>query len=497
MSMGTSVPSMDNNAKPAEMLPQSMNSDMSIQKQSYFKNIQLQPINGSSNIEVKGSQQQTQFEIPISAWNPYWSVLSFSVKTPTGHAGDNCINVIPTNYCPWFNRIELYTASGSVYLVNIQQADFYSYLACPVNHDYKEVPYEEGFCARSQRKNWGTGYTPAANDFVTGDPLFAVDAAGTAKIGVVPNTPFVQGQSICNTTTAANPATAMNQFTYSISLRKLLPDSFFNINNTFWLSKVLYLRLTWNPISNIMFSATSTAASPTVITTYDLANDSKIDVSNINLQINVEGDEGCIQAKKMLAEQPSTIVVPYIYNWSQAQNGNGTLQTSYTLASDGSAVYKLYRLYSGLSRSLGNFPISFANWNTTAAPGFQDTAGIFNRVFLYINGILIKNYNLDPTSLNMLVSDIKNNFTNSSLEDTRTILVYGGIPQQFTTDPSPEQDNDVYSNMIAKGLDASKSNLAINIQYQMAGAGNVSAQLYLFPVTLKSFGYSQGVFNYQ
>lgn len=114
-------------------------------------------------------------------------------------------------------------------------------------------------------------------------------------------------------------------------------------------------------------------------------------------------------------------------------------------------------MYSGLYRTVGSAPVNFSNW----AAG--DLVGIFNRVFLYINGILIKNYDLSPASLNMLVGDIKNNFTNSSLVDTRTILAYGGIPQQFTSDPPPEQENDLYSNMIAKGLDASKTNLAINI----------------------------------
>ena len=34
----------DNNAKPLESMPQSMNSDISLQKQSYFKNIQINAI---------------------------------------------------------------------------------------------------------------------------------------------------------------------------------------------------------------------------------------------------------------------------------------------------------------------------------------------------------------------------------------------------------------------------------------------------------------------
>ena len=219
-----------------------------------------------------------------------------------------------------------------------------------------------------------------------------------------------------------------------------------------------------------------------------------ITVTNINLQVNIEGDDKCIEAKKTLSEQPSTIIVPYVYNWSQAQSGNGTLQTSYTLASDGSKIYKLFRLYSGLARNIAGLPVCFSNWGA-GANGFTDTAGVFNRVFLYINGILIKNYNLDPQSLNMLVGDIRNNFPSSSLYNTQIILAYGGIPQQFCSDPPPEQENDLYGNMVAKGLDASKSNLAINIQYQMV-ANIAAAQLFLYPVVLKSFEYVNGTFQY-
>lgn len=47
---------LDNNAKPGEILPQSMNSDITIQKQSYFKNIQINPINGSSQITINNIQ---------------------------------------------------------------------------------------------------------------------------------------------------------------------------------------------------------------------------------------------------------------------------------------------------------------------------------------------------------------------------------------------------------------------------------------------------------
>jgi hypothetical protein len=43
--------------------------------------------------------------------------------------------------------------------------------------------------------------------------------------------------------------------TYRINLRlgDILPDSFFNMNNSFYLSKVLYLRLTWNALPNILW----------------------------------------------------------------------------------------------------------------------------------------------------------------------------------------------------------------------------------------------------
>lgn len=108
---------------------------------------------------------------------------------------------------------------------------------------------------------------------------------------------------------------------------------------------------------------------------------------------------------------------------------------------------------------------------------------------------MIKNYNLDPQAYNMLVSDFANNFPKSSLKTTQSILAYGGIAQQFTTD-QVESDINEYSNMVAKGLDASKTNLAINIQYQMV-TGIGAAQLYLFPIVCKSFEYVAGSFNYQ
>ena len=93
---------LDNNAKPGEILPQSMNSDITIQKQSYFKNIQINPINGSSQITINNIQQQTQFEIPISCFNPYWTVLSFTVACGANGLGGS-YQKISTSYCSFFN----------------------------------------------------------------------------------------------------------------------------------------------------------------------------------------------------------------------------------------------------------------------------------------------------------------------------------------------------------------------------------------------------------
>jgi hypothetical protein len=91
-------------------------------------------------------------------------VISFEINIPTA-APANFNQIIPNWYCPWFNRIELYTSSGNTYLVNQQQADIYSRLACPLNNDFKTRSEEMGPMAISKRIE-GVGWdmqSPAAN----------------------------------------------------------------------------------------------------------------------------------------------------------------------------------------------------------------------------------------------------------------------------------------------------------------------------------------------
>lgn len=501
----------DNNAKPGEILPQSLNSDISMMKQSYFKNIQITPINGSANINVFASQNTTQFEIPISCYNPYWSVISFTVTCPNNSVAGS-FQKIPNNFWPWFNRVELYTASGNVYLTNSQQCDIYSCLAAPICNDIEDGDSCYNVCGSSQRTYAGNTFAAAAGNAILSnttiatpqipqfDPLtyYRITGANTSvNVSCIPKNKNCHSNGIYSYKTTADADGAIQAFTYSIPLRKILPDSFFNVNNSFWLSKVLYLRITWNESSRILSYFSRPVDNTPYTNPYlhtETGSVAAIPITNINLQLNVEGDESCINAKKMLSESPSTIVIPYVYNWNQSQSGVGTLQTSYTLASDGSRVYKLYKMYSGLcNTTVSAYPV-FSNYEESAS--LVDGVQAFNRVFLYINGIMIKSFDLNPASLNMMFSEIKNNFPHCSLNNIQEALVYGGIPYNFTTEPV-KHGCDEYSNMIAKGLDAAKSNLAVNIQYQWTNANSHTVQLYLFPVVFKSFEYVAGTFNYQ
>lgn len=496
ISEGQRPQELDNNAKAAESLPQSMNSDISLQKQSYFKNIQLTPINGSANIVIDTSQQQTTFEIPISCWNPYWTVLSFKFKC----AANTNYEFIPNTYCPYFNRAELWTASGNVYLANIQACDVYSRLACPLNNDFRYRSEEEGPNSVSKRVEWSRSTIADYSILSQSDPQICLLNNNSSVVGLLSDSPNQQGNSVTSITINA----VMDERVYSFRLGDIFPDSFFNLNNSFYLSKVLYLRLTWNTKDYIYYSLVGTNALPTVITVTPGA--SSINIDQINLQCRIEGDEAMINAKKMLTQTPSTILVPYVYNWSQSMSGGGTMQTSFTLASDGSKIMRLFRLYSGISRSGGNIKIDFNNIGGTTITSQNAELllpGIYSRIQLYINGILIEQQNVTPTSLNMMLKQIKEYFPNCSLVTSKDVLAYGGYATQFNTEQQPEEKINLYSNQIGKGLDASKSNLAINIQYDTTGSSGVGGlpftgqgSLYLFPVVFKSFTYVNGSFEY-
>ena len=107
-----------------------------------------------------------------------------------------------------------------------------------------------------------------------------------------------------------------------------------------------------------------------------------------------------------------------------------------------------------------------------------------------------------------MIQQLKEFFPNCSINNNVELLQYGAYATQFLTEEPPEKNIDLYSNMVAKGLDASRSNLAINIQYNTSMGQDITTrdagsspfkgalQLYLFPVVCKSFEYINGSFNY-
>lgn len=506
---------IDNNAKAAESLPQSMNSDISLQKQSYFKNINITPINGSAKIEISTSQQQSTWEIPISCFNPYWTTISFVYDCPTAVL-NNCFS-LHNRYCPFFNRVELYSSNGNVYLVNQQSADIYSRLACPLNNDFRHRGEEEGPISISKRSIAGNS-TTNPRDVFSSDPFVVLLNDNTTVVGLKASSYNEPQNAVTGTGYGAgDPATGgtIPKKVFSFRLGDILPDSFFNLNNSFYLSKVLYLRVTWNSRDYIYYTTSQAAdANPSVFSNtagpVDLLHGaaSNITITNLALQCKIEGDEGMINAKRMLTQQPSTILVPYVYNWSQSTGGSGISQTSYTLASDGSKIFRLFRLYSGMVRSgKGNAAPIKIDCNNVGGTSITSkdcetlAPGVYSRVQLYINGIMIENFVVDPLSYNMFLKHIKEYFPDCSIQNSQDMLIYGGYATQFNTEQPPEEKINLYSNQIAKGLDASKSNLAINIQYDTTGASPAfpnewAASLYLFPVVFKSYTYVNGSFEY-
>lgn len=349
------------------LIPQSLISDFKLMPQSYFKNIQITPINGSNTIILGGSQQQTQFEIPISCWNPYWTTICFNVQCASNIVAGQQL-IIPNNYWPFWNRVELYTSSGNVYLLNIQQCDVYSRLSNQLNLNARERGKELGTIINSSRNIFGdrsvgnADYSASVDlpaNTTTGNvdllPVLDFNSIGMgtyAAYGLeAPNSNTLGQSTVLAYRGAADNAPYVQSLTYNVRLGDIIPDSIFNMNNSFYLSKVLYLRITWNPVNLICYKYNFNVAeyqqlplAPVIIQkgvhalTVGVVND-QAPVNQINLQIRIEGDEGVINQKKLLTQQPSTIVVPYIYNWSQAQTGGGLNQTSFTLASDGSKIF--------------------------------------------------------------------------------------------------------------------------------------------------------------
>ena len=501
--------------KPAECYSTSLSSDVSVQAQSYFKNLNITPINGSNSFFLQGSQYQVQFEIPISCWNPYWTTISFQIGTAFPNADANTKNVgIWSQYCPFFNRCELYSSQGNVYLCNVQQMDVYTRLAMQLNLDSTKRDAQMGGINNSARAGnvnagqptFGNAGRVAADNYI-GDSLLVSDTTG-ANVYAIP-APNSVTPGFLNTPVATG--TGNPGFLYSMRLGDLLPDSIFNCNNSFWLSKVLYLRLTFNPYTNIITNYNFTAGvAPQVTAPTALPGAvTGIQINQLSLQLRIEGDERAIAARKALAETASSVVFPYVYNFSQSSQGGGQMQTSYTLASDNSAIFKLFRLYSGILRTGGTqFPIDFSNYGqlqaaTTTTPQYVANS-VYNNIYLAINGIVVEQFNLDPNSANFMLQQIKQYFPNASINNNTELQVYGGYATQFNTEEVPENNIDLYSPMKAMGLDASRSNLAINIQYDTTSGKSISpgtkfnnqGTIYLFPVVMKSFIYSQGNFTY-
>lgn len=278
----------------------------------YVQN-RLIPLQGNS-FTASQNQSQTTAQFPDCVWNPSKTILEFTVNCPATPAAT--VPQFPADFCSFFNKLNLRTSEGET-IINIENVDRYTKCSLSYMNDPYENSQTEGYICPSYRQSINA--TDNGNDCDN-----YIDNTGTGTIIEVPPSSITSKLNyfgpLVKTTSSLSSATAYSK-TYSISLAKLFPETFFSLDKDIS-THPMTLELSWKSYIYWGF-VMSTNASPPVISQLP----SNITISNITILYYVQADADVC---KIITDSMQTYIIPYIYGYVQNfNNGSGTLQTSF------------------------------------------------------------------------------------------------------------------------------------------------------------------------
>lgn len=419
---------------------------------SYYKNYMISPIGNTPTQFNQTSNPQITFELPADSVINF-SKMIFSFKRTATFTNDTNNNtlIIPQSWNPFISRIELYTQSQNLKLLDLNWADIYSKASCHLMNNFLKNP----------AKNSGV-IMPKA--------LWNTDVNGA-----LPNSGNIKNSTpITYDTYEYSTAAEFGEKVYNYRLGDCYGDTIFNLNKSIYIAKSCFLRITFNNYKRIQGAYVNATGLPVSINA-----GAYMSVSNFTLKIYTENDPLIIEQVKKQNSQGITYIMPDIVVSQLSVSGSGVkgLQTKFSNMT-GNTDSRLYKCYSILSASGGTLPpnaiLPTSNYNNQK----------FKYISLFLNSSNI--LNLDCES-NDEIQHLINQHEDHSITDENNTKDNGVICNVFDTSPAKKS----YEFDELKGLSWGSGDITINWQYTIASAadnivsGNAIFDNYQFGIILR------------
>lgn len=421
---------------------------------SYYKSYSISPIGSVPTAILNTTNPVLTFELSADSIINF-SRIVFSFKRDqvgVNHAAGTRAG-INNNYMSFLTRVECYTGSGNLKLLDLNNADLYSKASCHLMNDYLKNSPSNGIMYPRKNAN-------SKSIIVTGDnPVTSVTVTDVntdylATSGIVKNSiNSYQNYEFSDTTINSGiPSTE-----YSIRLGDIFGDTIFNLNKSIYVAKSIFIRFTFNNASKIVCGFNASTGAPAVATVDNLG----IPVSNFSLKTYSENDPLIIEQLKKQNDNGVSYVMPDVVVNQLSISGAGTkgLQTKYSNMT-GNTDSRLYKCYSLLNAT--------GNGTTNALyPTSNYQNGKYTYLSLFVNSMNIHNFDIKNTK-----DDIQHmimQHSNHSITDDDTIKDNGVICNVFDTSPAQKE----YKDDELKGLAFGPSgDITINWQYTIADPVN-------------------------
>lgn len=346
--------------------------------------------------------QENIFEIPANVFNLSKSYITFTATI--GASGGGIYNAIYRDVCSWFRQIQIYTRN-SVMLMDLNELANYTKMVWKSDVNMLEFleldtdvvgvdqPSTSGASAMLQRSN-DTGALGAGTSMrptITGGTI----AQSASSIAYTENRYLTFG------TVAV--ASVIN---VSIPLR-LFKNTICALDKDIYLGEVIQMRVVWNSIGKVYFTATNNAG----VGTGAISAVQPIAISQLTLYVATEVNP-IITAdlQKKVSDGGFQVLVPYIYPTKTALTGS-TVNT--TLRFSRANGKNLQKIYYGVFRADETANYAYDNNNVPAA-GVNPK---INYYYTALNGRRLQNYNMQCNAWDdykLLQEKLKESITQNS-----------------------------------------------------------------------------------
>lgn len=428
-------------------LQNEINDEKIIRPVSYYKNYRVAP-EGTAPTQFNNSTQTILFSLPSE------SVVNFSkislcfrrTATAFSTSSSNATSerfFTRTDFCSFFNKIEVFSGANNARLMEVVNADYYSKLYTPLNNDSTKNSLDCGFLY------------PSNNE----DDKILVNSSATQKVsvsGVI--APFSTLETVQNTADGQGRIAAnLGIRNYNIRLGDVY-GGIFNLNKSVYISKNMYIRLTLNTVNKIVGVIDNTNGTPSAKT---ITNDSVINVANWALNIYTETNPIIIESVKNESKNGVTYLVPDVVSNQYAMSGNSTGNRSVQfriINGTGNKAARLYRVYTVLaSNNAASSGSLYPTSNYSSDNTYLNCK--YNYLSMYVNSNTILQLDIQARDH---VQHMINQHKVHCLNDKNYIDDWGAFATIFDTTMKNDEVNDNDNNLV--GLDFGPSN-ECNVQF--------------------------------